>query len=72
MQAASGKELPKLYQWCGTEDGLIGENRLFRDHLAKLGYELTYEESPGVHAWEYWDDKIQTVLKWLPLQSRQA
>ena len=38
-----------------------------RDHLNALGYELTYEESPGDHQWKYWDQKVQTVLNWLPL-----
>ena len=31
------------------------------------GYDLTYEESPGDHQWKYWDQKVQTVLNWLPL-----
>jgi len=58
---------PHLYMWCGTEDFLYQHNVKLRDHLKKLKYDLTYEESPGVHAWEYWDAKIQDVLKWLPL-----
>ncbi len=37
--------------------------------MAKLGYNLTYEESPGDHSWQYWDAKIQTVLDWLPLNT---
>lgn len=65
--AASGKERPKIYMWCGTEDFLYEQNICTRDHLKKLGYDLTYEESPGVHSWDYWDVKIQTILKWLPM-----
>ena len=65
--AASGKALPKLYMWCGTEDGLYGQNVRLRDHLRAKGYDLTYEESPGDHQWKYWDEKIQTVLSWLPI-----
>lgn len=65
--AASGKALPKLYMWCGTEDGLYGQNVRLRDHLRARGYDLTYEESPGDHQWKYWDEKIQTVLSWLPI-----
>ena len=64
---ASGKELPKLYMWCGTEDFLYHQNTRMRDHLQKLGYDLTYEESPGDHMWSCWDEKIQSVLKWLPI-----
>jgi S-formylglutathione hydrolase FrmB len=59
--------MPKIYQWCGTEDFLYRHNLTFRDHLVKLGYDLTYEEGPGDHQWKYWDEKIQRVLEWLPL-----
>jgi putative tributyrin esterase len=59
---------PKVYMWCGTEDFLYGQNTLMRDHLTQLGYDLTYEESPGDHQWKYWDEKIQRVLEWLPLK----
>ena len=65
--AASGKPLPKMYQWCGTEDFLYEGNLRMRDHLKSLGYDLTYEDSPGDHQWKYWDEKIQTVLEWLPI-----
>ena len=59
--------MPKLYMWCGTEDMLYDSNVRLRDHLRALGYDLTYEESPGDHQWKYWDAKIQTVLSWLPI-----
>jgi putative tributyrin esterase len=59
---------PKVYMWCGTEDFLYDQNILMRDHLNRLGYDLTYEESPGDHQWKYWDEKIQRVLEWLPLE----
>ncbi|MFQ9798953.1 MAG: alpha/beta hydrolase [Clostridia bacterium] len=65
--ARSGKPLPKLYMWCGTEDPLYADNAKLRDSLRTLGYDLTYEESAGNHSWTYWDEKIQTVLRWLPL-----
>lgn len=64
---ASDKPKPHLYMWCGTEDFLYDGNIRFRDHLKKLGCNLLYEESPGDHAWEYWDEKIQTILNWLPI-----
>jgi len=58
---------PKVYMWCGTEDFLYRQNTMMRDHLTALGYDLTYEESPGDHQWKYWDEKIRRVLEWLPL-----
>ena len=64
----SGRPLPKLWQWCGTEDFLIGDNRRMRDHLLNLGYDLTYQESEGNHNWACWDKWIQAILEWLPIK----
>lgn len=66
----SGKPLPKLYMWCGTEDFLYQDNCNMRKHLEDLGYDLTYKESPGDHQWKYWDEMIQDVLKWLPMKKQ--
>ena len=56
---------PRVYMWCGTEDFLYDQNTRMRDHLRALGYDLTYEESPGDHQWKYWDKKIADALDWL-------
>ena len=56
---------PDVYMWCGTEDFLHAQNVKMCAHLTKLGYNLTYEQSPGDHQWKYWDAKIQTVLDWM-------
>ncbi len=65
--AASDGPRPLLYQSCGTEDFLYGENQSFRRSAEALGLPLTYEEGPGAHEWGYWDAQIQRVLDWLPL-----
>lgn len=65
--AASNGPKPALFQCCGTEDSLYPANIQLRDHLRKLSLDLTYEEEPGQHDWNYWDYKIQSVIKWLPL-----
>lgn len=62
-----GAALPRIYMACGTEDALLKSNRLFRDCLMQNGYDLTYEEWPGDHNWDFWDITIQRVLEWLPL-----
>jgi len=67
IEAAPGPK-PKLYQACGTEDFLYEDNVKFRDACRRTGLDYTYEEGPGAHTWEYWDEKIQDVLKWLPLR----
>ena len=60
-----GKEFPKMYAWCGTDDFWVGPNREFRDHLEALGVEQCYNESEGDHTWPYWDKYIQTALKYI-------
>lgn len=59
---------PRLFQCCGTEDFLYADNIRFRDFIRPLGFDYTYEESPGEHSWNYWDGMIQKVLAWLPLR----
>ncbi|OAB32917.1 alpha/beta hydrolase [Paenibacillus glacialis] len=58
---------PMLYQCCGTEDFLYADNQTFRKYALDLGIEVTYDEGPGEHDWDYWDPQIQRVLDWLPI-----
>lgn len=67
-EAVHTTQRPSLYQCCGTSDELHQDNVRFRDHVRSLGLDLTYEEGPGGHEWEYWDRQIQRVLRWLPLK----
>lgn len=62
---------PKFFLACGTEDGLIGVNRKFRDHLQSLGFDVTYVEGPGTHNWQFWDEYILKAMEWLPLNEAQ-
>jgi S-formylglutathione hydrolase FrmB len=64
-EAVAPSVRPRLYQACGTEDFLYAQNLKLRDHLRKLGYDLTYEEGPGGHDWSYWDQMIQRALDWM-------
>lgn len=65
--AKSGGPKPAFYMACGTEDDLFSTNTMFRDHLKNLGFDVTWEEGPGIHDWYFWDTYILRVLKWLPL-----
>lgn len=58
---------PKVYIACGTEDYLLEANRVFAEFLKAHGVDVTYEEGPGKHDWDFWDAYIQRVLAWLPL-----
>lgn len=60
-------ELSKVYLACGTEDSLLEGNRKMRDYLRKAGVDVTYEEEPGAHEWDFWNRYIKKVIDWLPL-----
>ena len=61
----NGKEFPKMFIWCGTEDSLITPNRDFSKLLCELGVEHKYLESEGDHSWKWWDLHIRDGLKFL-------
>ena len=61
-KGAGKNPMPALRIDCGTEDFLLEENRAFHAHLARLGVEHVYEEYPGEHTWEYWDEHIRQSL----------
>lgn len=65
------EKAPKMYVACGTEDFLLQGNRMFKREFQNV-FDLTYEESPGTHEWGFWDDYIQKVLAFLPLQGDQS
>ena len=62
-----GIPFPHMYLACGLDDPLLPPNRKFRDTMQKLGVDVTYEEGPGAHEWDFWNRYIKKVLDWLPL-----
>lgn len=63
----SDYQLPKVYVCCGTEDALLGANKSFAEYLKENGFDVTYEDGPGFHDWEFWDTYIEKVINWLPV-----
>lgn len=59
--------IPRIYLCCGTEDFLVEKNRKYGEFLKSEGVDVTYEEGPGAHEWEFWDTYIRKILDWLPL-----
>ena len=55
---------PALYQSVGTSDFLYDINQTAKKTLESRGADLTYEEGPGGHDWDFWDKYIQNVLEW--------
>ena len=56
---------PRVYIGIGTEDFLYDNIQPIRQKLHENGYDFTYRESAGAHTWEFWDEYIQYVLKWM-------
>ena len=67
-RVATGQaQMPALYLACGTDDPFIASTRALRDQLAADGVDLTYDEMPGGHDWDFWAAQIKKVIDWLPL-----
>jgi S-formylglutathione hydrolase FrmB len=59
----AGSEKPKIYTTCGTEDDLRKENLLFKDEIQKAGFDYTYEEWPGGHEWNFFNEALKKTLQ---------
>lgn len=60
---AEGKDAPYIYMAIGTEDNLLPSNRRFRDFLKAEGADFFYEEGPGKHNWQFWNEYLDRGLK---------
>lgn len=58
-----GGKAPFIYLAIGTEDNLLESNRVFRDFLKKEKADFFYEEGPGRHTWQFWNEYIDRGLK---------
>jgi putative tributyrin esterase len=57
------KTLPYIYLDCGTEDGLITQNRDFSALLVEKKIPHEFRELPGKHDWIFWDSQVQEFLR---------
>jgi enterochelin esterase-like enzyme len=55
--------LPPLRFDCGTEDYMLDENRQLHRDLESEGIAHTYQEFPGGHTWEYWEQHVEDSLR---------
>ena len=66
-EALDPAEAPSIYAACGTDDFLFEANEAF---IALYGtkFNIRYTTKQGAaHTWDYWDEQIGEVLRWLPL-----
>jgi putative tributyrin esterase len=54
---------PRIRFDCGVDDYLIEHNRKMHRHLDRLGISHVYEEFPGAHDWDYWDQHVDQALR---------
>lgn len=54
--------LPPFRFDCGAEDVLIEHNRQLHTALEREGIPHQYEEFPGGHSWEYWEEHLRDTL----------
>ena len=60
---------PRFLMLCGNDDFLVHQNRDFAKAATELpGIDLTYEESPGIHNWDFWDPAIVRGLQYFGLK----
>lgn len=57
-----GAPLPKIHMWCGESDFILDHSRRMYAHLNKLGYDVSYTETPGSHCWDSWDEIMPVLL----------
>ena len=60
-----GGPVPALFIDCGTEDGLVDQNRAFDGELRRLNITHWYAEWPGAHTWRYWSTHVRESLAWM-------
>jgi len=61
---AQGKELPKMYVACGTEDFLLPANQRFHKFLVENNVDANYVESSGDHDMAYWNEYFAKGFEW--------
>ena len=71
---AEGKPVPRIYHSCGSEDFLTQSAHFTRDFFLSFDgnpFDYVYEEDPGAHTWEYWDEHIQHFLRYIGLEKQE-
>ncbi|NLK99046.1 MAG: esterase family protein [Clostridiales bacterium] len=57
-------DLPRLYAAIGTEDFSYEHGQRYLEFMRTNGVEVKYEEMPGAHDWNVWDQVVNRFIKW--------
>ncbi len=52
---------------CGEEDFLFEGHQKAVEELKELGFDIEASFGPSKHEWYYWNQQIEKVLAWLPI-----
>jgi len=66
---------PRIFHSCGAQDPFLPRAREARDFFRVIPdnpFDYTYQEAPGTHNWEYWDEHIRDFLAYLQLPPVQG
>ena len=66
-----GKEIPRIYMACGTEDFLLADNRRFHDFLVAQKVNVEYFESSGSHDMVFWNEYFAKGFEWMALNDNE-
>jgi len=53
---------PRIRIDCGSQDQLLDDNRRYHRILEEMDIPHEYDEWPGEHNWDYWDQHIQESI----------
>jgi len=67
-QAVGRPDRPVLRLDCGSDDPLLAQNRAFHRYLRHIGYAHAYDEYPGAHTGDYFDERLRDA----PRRHREA
>ena len=56
---------PEIYITCGEEDALLTANRQLAEALKEAGASVTYEPRPGRHDFDFCNENLPEVFRWL-------
>lgn len=67
-----GRLAPRVFHSCGADDfarnGALKTKEFFEGFEGDP-FDYTYQECPGAHTWEYWDEHIQDFLAYIGLSA---
>lgn len=63
---------PALYFDCGESDRFLASNRRLVAIVQQRGFTYEYHETPGAHAWDYWNRRLAPLLTWVMAQLNAA